>query len=106
MDIELLYFDGCPSWQTALENLRTVLALEGLDWSVNLVKVENDSQASRLKFLGSPSIRFQGMDLWPEQREEYSMSCRLYHTPDGIQGWPTVSMLREAIGLLKEKGSD
>ena len=31
MEINLLYFDGCPSWQNALENLQTALKEEDLD---------------------------------------------------------------------------
>jgi hypothetical protein len=29
MKIELLYFDGCPSWQAGLENLKAALQQEG-----------------------------------------------------------------------------
>jgi hypothetical protein len=29
MQIDLLYFDGCPSWQGGLENLKAALAAEG-----------------------------------------------------------------------------
>jgi hypothetical protein len=29
MNIDLLYFDGCPSWEDALANLKSALA-EGL----------------------------------------------------------------------------
>jgi hypothetical protein len=97
MKIHLLYFDGCPHWQSALKNLRTALSLEKLDWPVELVKVEKEEDAARFKFLGSPSIHVDGTDLWPEDRQRYLLSCRLYLTPDGQRGWPTVSMLREAL---------
>ena len=97
MKIELLYFDGCPSWQTGLEKLKTALQMEQLDDSVELVKVKDDSEAARQKFLGSPSIRINGQDLWPEERDSYSLSCRVYITPEGMKGWPSVEMLREKI---------
>jgi len=32
------------------------------------VKVESDEEAARLKFLGSPSFRVDGVDWWPEER--------------------------------------
>jgi len=101
MDIQLLYFEGCPHWQTALENLRTALQQAKLEWPVELVKVEDDETASRLKFLGSPSIHVNGTDLWPEERQQYSLSCRLYHTPEGPKGSPSVSMLRQAFQHLE-----
>ena len=97
MQIELLYFDGCPSWQTGLEKLKTALQMEQLDDPVELVKVNDDSEAARLKFLGSPSFRADGQDLWPEERDTYSLSCRVYITPEGIKGWPSVEMLREKV---------
>ena len=102
MKIELLYIDGCPSWQTGLEKLKTALQMEKLDYPVELVKVKDDSEAARLKFLGSPSIRINGQDLWPEEREPYSLSCRVYITPEGMKGWASVEMLREKLKAARE----
>lgn len=99
MKIELLYFDGCASWQTALENLISILQEEGITESVNVMEIMNDERAQKEEFLGSPSIRINGLDLWSEQRENYSLSCRVYATPEGIKGWPTVEMLRSKIKL-------
>ena len=95
MKIEFFYFDGCPAWQEALENLKTALAIESLEAEIHLVKVEDNAEAARLKFLGSPSFRVDGMDLWPEVRKRYNLSCHVYPTPQGLKGAPTVDMLRE-----------
>ena len=97
MKIELLYFDGCPSWESGLKNLQTALQEEGLSTAVEMVKVESDEDAARLKFLGSPHFRVDGMDLWHEERDVYSLSCRVYPTPNGIKGYPTVQMLKEIL---------
>ncbi len=97
MKIELLYFDGCPSWQDALENARTALAAEGLETDIRLVKLASDEDAARLKFLGSPSFQVNGEDMWPEQRERYYLCCRVYATPQGMKGAPTIEMLREKL---------
>jgi hypothetical protein len=98
---ELLYIDGCASWQTGLENFITALQMEQIADAVVLVKVKNDPEAARLKFLGSPSFRINGKDLWPEERESYSLCCRVYTTPEGMKGWPSVEMLREKIKAAK-----
>lgn len=103
MLIELLYFDGCPSWQDGVNNLEAALEAEGLEAEVILVKVEKDKDAQRLKFLGSPSYRINGVDLWPEERQQYSLSCRVYHTPEGMRGAPTIDMLREQLNLFHEE---
>ncbi len=100
MLIELLYFDGCPSWEKSLENLKAALAAEGLQAGIRLVRVEDDDQAAQMKFLGSPSFRVDGVDLWPEERQRYNLNCRVFGTPGGITGVPTVEMLREQVILL------
>jgi hypothetical protein len=103
MKIDLLYFDGCPSWLDGLENLKAALKAEGLEASIRLVKVTNDDEAARLKFLGSPSFRVEGVDWWPEERKRYNMSCRVYQTPLGMKGAPTVEMLREQLRTQSTK---
>ncbi len=104
MKTDLLYFDGCPSWQNALANLQNALAEEGLTIPINLVEVKSDQKSSAMKFLGSPSIQFDEQDLWPEERSSYLMNCRIYKTADGLKGWPTAEMLREKIHeLIKDK---
>jgi hypothetical protein len=85
MKIELLYFDSCPSWQV------------GLGRRVELVQVLDDKDVNEKKFLGSPSFRINGVELWDEQRNVYSLSCRVYATPKGMRGSPTVSMLQGEI---------
>ncbi|MDP1713308.1 MAG: hypothetical protein Q8L41_01060 [Anaerolineales bacterium] len=101
MKIELLYFDGCPSWKNGLKNLETTLEEEGLTASVEMVRVNDDNDAARLKFLGSPHFRVDGQDLWSEERENYSLSCRIYATPEGIKGFPTVAMLKQQLKQYK-----
>ncbi|MGZ6317049.1 MAG: DF family (seleno)protein [Anaerolineales bacterium] len=97
MKIDLLYFDGCPSWQTGLENLRSAIAREGLQADIHVVPVTDDEQAASLRFLGSPSYIVDGEDLWPEIRAAYHLSCRVYMTPEGIKGAPTIAMLQEKL---------
>jgi len=58
--IELLYFDGCPSHTPAGEFLREALAEGGLEAEVELVAVNTDDEARRLRFPGSPTIRVDG----------------------------------------------
>lgn len=101
MKIELLYFDGCPSWETALQNLKAACDLEGLAAPVELVEIHDDDEAAARRFLGSPSILVDGQDLWPETRKAYTMSCRMYRTPEGMRGWPTVEMLRERLRAMR-----
>jgi hypothetical protein len=97
MKIEVLFFEGCPSWQTGVANLNAALEREGLSWSVELVEIQDDEDAQRRRFLGSPSFQINGADLWAQNRQDYAMSCRMYLTPEGLRGWPTVEMFRERL---------
>ncbi len=97
MKIELLYFDACPSWETALANLREVLDEAGADTPIEVVRVETPDEAVARQFTGSPSIRVDGRELFPTGQANYTLSCRMYHTPEGLRGWPTRPMIREAL---------
>lgn len=69
---------------------------------MDLVHVLDNDDAARRKFLGSPYFPIHGVDLWEEERETYSLSCRVYATPEGMKGSPTVEMLQEAIRQVVE----
>jgi hypothetical protein len=98
MQIEVLYFNGCPSYRTAEKILREVLAKGGMEAEVDMVAVNNDEEAQRLRFPGSPTIRVDGQDLFPvPQRASYALGCRMYATPEGLKASPTAEMLREAL---------
>ena len=105
MKVEVLYFDGCPTYETASKTLREALAEEGIAAEVELVAVNTNEEARRLRFPGSPTIRVGGRDLFPVyEREDWRLGCRVYATPEGLEGSPTAEMLREA--LTKEGAAD
>jgi hypothetical protein len=65
---------------------------------VKLVAVNTDEEAQQLRFPGSPTIRVDGDDLFPvPEREVWALGCRTYLTPEGLKGWPTPQMLRDAL---------
>ncbi len=106
MEIELLYFDGCPSWQSALANLKIALVEENMSAQINLIKIGSLEQANKQRFLGSPSIRVGSTDLWPDERNDYFMGCRVYPTPDGLSGYPTIEMIREKLVDYKSRDKE
>ncbi len=98
MKVEVLYFDGCPTYETATKTLRVVLAEERLEADVELVAVNTDEEARGLKFPGSPTLRVDGEDLFPiGEREDWRLGCRVYATPGGLKGSPTAEMVRNAL---------
>ncbi|MDP2966101.1 MAG: hypothetical protein Q8N39_08725 [Pelolinea sp.] len=104
MEINLLYFEGCPSWKNALTNLQIALKEEGMDISIKLIEVKSGHDVAGKKFLGSPTFQVYGEDFWPEDQPSYSMNCRIYATLEGLKGWPTIDMFRQKLlDMKKEK---
>lgn len=57
----------------------------------------------RLGTPGSPTILFDGRDLFPVESPYGGLSagascCRVYATPEGLKSHPTREMVREALG--------
>jgi hypothetical protein len=98
MRVEVLYFDGCPTYVAATRNVSKVLSELGMDAEVELVGVNSDEEAERLRFPGSPTIRVDGRDLFPiAKRGVWALGCRTYATPEGLKGYPTREMIRDAL---------
>ena len=99
MRVEVLYFDGCPSHEAFLPRLRELLAQAGIDDRVELCRVESVEAAERERFLGSPSLRIDGVDVDPTagERTDYGLQCRLYRTPAGQQQAPADEWVLAAL---------
>jgi hypothetical protein len=100
MKAELLWWEGCPSYPRALEELKEILREEGLDPdAVEMREVESDEQAERERFPGSPTIRIDGQDVAPPGNgQPFGLTCRVYRLRDGrISPIPDPADLREAV---------
>ncbi len=94
MEVELLFWEGCPSHPQALEELRAALG-DGVD--VQVREIVTEEQAVAEAFPGSPTIRVDGADLFPSQ-EPPSLTCRIYRLRDGrFSPTPDPVLLREAL---------
>lgn len=99
VNVEVLYFDGCPNHDALLPRLRELLASEGLDADIGLVEVQDADDAEQMRFLGSPTVRIDGQDVEPgaDQRSDFGLKCRLYSTPDGLRGAPVDQWVLAAL---------
>lgn len=96
MEITLLYFDGCPNWTITDERL-AVLAAERPGITVTHHLVESVEEAERVAFHGSPSILIDGQDPFAGAGVSVGLACRIYQTPHGPAGSPTLEQLRSAV---------
>jgi len=92
--IELLYFDGCPSYGHVWSDLVELIAERNLDARAKLVRVATQAQADSLHFAGSPTVKVNGRDL-----EGYDgpgvLACRLYGQEG--KGRPSRELLRKRL---------
>jgi len=107
MKIEVLYFDGCPNHQLAVERVRQVLGEEDIEAEVVEVNVQDEATAQDLGFLGSPTVRVNGNDVEPSARsaKEYGMMCRTYAVGQEREGGPPKDLIRAAIREALAAGS-
>jgi hypothetical protein len=97
--VELLWWEGCPSTDSALELLRAALGEEGLDpGAVELREMQTDDDAHRERFRGSPTIRIDGEEVAPAGSDPVGLSCRVYQLRDGrVSPTPDPEDIRDAI---------
>jgi hypothetical protein len=97
--VELLFWEGCPSHPQALGELRAAMPALGLDPAAVVVReVDTDEAAERERFVGSPTIRIDGVDVQEPGDEPIGLTCRVYRLRDGrISPTPDPADLRDAL---------
>ena len=97
--VEVLVFEGCPNVELALQRARAALVSTRTEADVRVVRVEDDTSAKRQRFLGSPTIRVDGVDVEPSARErtDFGMQCRVYAVDGRLDGAPPVAWIEAAL---------
>ena len=93
--IQVLYFEDCPNYKPALELIQRTADEIGVDTDIELVYIDSGETADANRFLGSPTIRVEGIDIDPaaRDRKDFGLSCRRY----GSSGVPTREMIVDAL---------
>ena len=96
MTVEVLYFEGCPGFAELMPRLR---ALAG-DAPIELRPITTPDAARAERFLGSPTVRVDGVDVEPgaAERSDYGLKCHLYATADGLRHSPDDALLAASLG--------
>jgi hypothetical protein len=100
--VELLYFDGCPSYEALRPRVERMLAERGLD-GLDLVPIRSVEEAEAQRFLGSPTLRVDGHDVEPgaAERTDFGMKCRIYATGDGLRPTPADVAIAAALDAVR-----
>jgi hypothetical protein len=109
--IEILYFAGCPNYEALVARLPKLLDHAGVKAKIALRQVESEEDATRSRFLGSPTVLVNGRDIEPgaDGRTDFGLKCRLYRTPSRIVGMPPDTLVVDALvaetGCLRRRRS-
>jgi hypothetical protein len=105
-EIELQWWEGCPSTDRTLAELRAALDDVGLaSAQVRTSEIKTEEDARRLGFAGSPTVLIDGEDaIGAAADEPPGLSCRIYRRRDGaISPIPDPDDLREALRRAAER---
>jgi hypothetical protein len=105
-EIELQWWEGCPSTERTLEQLRHALEELGLSSApVRMLEVKTEAEARRLGFVGSPTVLIDGEDaVGVPAGEPRGLACRIYRRRGGaVSPTPDPDDLREALQRAAER---
>ena len=99
MKVEVLYFKGCPNHLPTVERVRETLHGMGLHEEIREIEVDTQDKAEVTAFLGSPSVRINGVDVEPSARgvRAFGLTCRTYIDDGTRTGVPSRELISEAI---------
>lgn len=94
--VDVLYIDDCPHVNATADRVRAVASHLGLEIDLKLVRVATFEDAQRIRFMGSPTVRVEGVDIDPSAstQSNFGVCCRTY---DGA-GVPPETMIAAALG--------
>ncbi len=95
MRIQVLYFEGCPNYEPAVSLFQRTADELGVDADIEMVYIDSTERADANRFLGSPTIQVEGVDIDPaaRNRDDFGLCCRLY----GSSGVPSRDMVVNAL---------
>jgi len=97
MEITLQHFNDCPNWLDTMERIERVVETTGIDADVRVQLVNTPEAAQAHNFRGSPTILVDGKDPFANPDAPVGLSCRVYLTPDGMAGSPTVDQIKDVL---------
>jgi hypothetical protein len=89
MRVELLYWDADPEYMTARQRLVEVLTEDAFETPIQMISVNSARDAELLAFPGSPTIRMDGVDIYPAGVGGAGLQLRAYPPDDDLEAAPT-----------------
>jgi hypothetical protein len=96
--VQILYVERCPNHEPVRALVERLAAQLGIEPEIELVEVADSHAAVALRFLGSPTVRVEGVDVEPgaAERRDFALTCRIYRG-EGASQQPEESWVRDAL---------
>jgi hypothetical protein len=106
--VEILARTDCDNRGMAAVVVERVAAEMGIPVALEVIDVKSEAQARKWRFLGSPSVRVDGLDVEPGTNEstDFTLGDRVYRSGErGLQGWPDDRWIRAALVVARSASS-
>lgn len=99
MRVEILYIDGCPDHRRTVDRVNELLKELRVPAELVEVPVTDLGSALAYRFLGSPTVRINGIDVEPSARTstQFGLACRTYLDGQRREGIPSREQIRQAV---------
>ena len=103
--IDFMYSKTTGRGKEAEEALAQAIEATEADAEIVYTEVTDSEDAKTRKFLGSPSIRVNGVDVEYGEREpdEYQAGTRYYNSPAGWKPFPHAKMIANMIIEVQQR---
>jgi len=97
--IEVLFVADCPNLERAVTSARDVLARYSGSDELRLVEICTPDEAQKHRFLGSPTVRVNRLDVEraSRARTDFGIQCRVYAVDDRLIGSPPIEWIDAAL---------
>ena len=68
VEVRILFSEGCDNTPPTLDLIEKISSELGIEIDLKMVPVESQDQAKQWKFLGSPTVQVNGLDIEPTAR--------------------------------------
>jgi hypothetical protein len=96
--IEVLVVSGCPGTELAIARVREASEALGIETNLRFVIVDDDAAARTHGFIGSPTVRVEGVDVEEGIADRpLGLACRLYASGDLVERAPPLAWIHAAL---------
>jgi hypothetical protein len=107
--VQILARKDCDNRAMAVIVVERVAAEMGIPIALEEIDMTSEAQAKKRRFLGSPSVRVDGLDVEPGTMgsTDFTLGDRIYRSGDrGLQAWPDDRWVRAALIVAQSAANE